>query len=310
MSFDVPILFICFNRPTTTKKVFDVIRTIRPNSLYISIDGPREENRGEILAVNEVEKIFTNIDWPCNLKILKQDKNLGGKEGPLAAIDWLFENEAFGIILEDDCLPNRDFFYFCKVMLHKYKENERIYTITGDNFQDGVERGRNYYYFSKFNHVWGWATWRRAWQFNDPKIKFWPKWSQSLEWVNFTPDMVERKYWNNIFDRVYAGDIDTWDYPWMASVWERGGLTVTPNTNLVSNIGFSKDATRTRSSGSKYANMKVGSIELQECSPLVVRDIDADKYVFNNLFKGSWLRFPLNVFQPLRELIAVLRKYV
>jgi len=195
--------------------------------------------------------------------------------------------------LEDDCLPGEDFFIFCESLLTRYKCDERVWAITGDNFQSGKRRGFGSYYFSRYNHAWGWATWRRAWSKFDPRLSFWPRWRRSSEWKKEVGDRVERRYWENIFDRVYNREMESaWDYPWTATVWFYGGLTATPNVNLVSNIGFGPDATHTARADSPLAGMETSALGEVTHPACVVQDQAADRYVFDHTFGGKSLRFP------------------
>jgi hypothetical protein len=286
------ILFLVFNRPETTSRVFEVIKKIRPKRLYVASDGPRLSKINEVEKVNLVRKIATAVNWPCEVKTLFRKQNLGCKSAVSSGIKWFFENEEQGIILEDDCLPHLDFFYFCEKLLEKYRNDEKILTITGDNFQNGIMRGSNSYYFSKYFHCWGWATWRRTWDCYDGEIKFWPKWKQSVDWINKFPDKIERKYWSSVFDKVYFNQIDTWDYPFMASLWNKGGLNLIPNVNLVSNIGFGPEATHTISINDKNSNLSVGVIGELKYSAEIEQCQIADKYTFNITFGGKNLRMP------------------
>jgi len=254
------VLFLIFNRPHTTARVFEAIRQAKPPRLYVAADGPRSVDKDEVDRVASARSVATAVDWPCEVHTLFRDRNLGCKCAVSSALNWFFEHESQGIILEDDCLPHIDFFYFCEALLGRYALDERVWVVTGDNFQNGVRRGDESYYFSRFNHVWGWATWRRAWQKADMGIKFWPEWKQSEAWGNFWTDPMARTYWEKIFDRMYREEIDTWDYPWTASVWYHGGLTATPNSNLVSNIGFGSESTHTKSVTSSFAEMATGTI--------------------------------------------------
>lgn len=286
------VLLLVFNRPETTTRVFEAIRQAKPPRLYVAADGPREGRAGEADRVAKVREIATAVDWPCEVKTLFREKNLGCKYAVSGAITWFFENEEQGIILEDDCLPHPDFFSFCSTLLECYADDERVSVITGNNFQNGKQRGDGSYYFSRHNHVWGWASWRRAWQNYDINLSFWPDWKRSANWRSEFSDPIERRYWEKIFDQMYAHQIDTWDYPWAASVWYQGGLTATPNVNLVSNIGFGKDATHTKSKKNKHAELQVRSIgELKHPSE-VVRNEEADCWAFDYHFDGKNLRFP------------------
>ena len=280
--FNTPVLFLIFNRSDTASCVFEKIRQAKPSRLYVAGDGPRE-GYNEEEKVAKVREIATRVDWDCEVITLFRDKNLGCKNGVSGAINWFFEYEEQGIILEDDCLPHRDFFNFCENLLDRYAKDKRVSVITGNNFQNKKWRGNASYYFSKYNHVWGWATWRRAWIHYDGDIKFWPRWRNSKAWLNHTPNKVERKYWRNIFDRVYEGQIDTWDYSWTASTWCKGGLTATPNVNLVSNIGFGDHATHTKDKNSKFSNMSVNSLGNLTHPKKVERNYLADSLTFEYL---------------------------
>ncbi len=294
------VLFLVFNRPQTTAQVFEVIRRVQPPRLYVASDGPRADQWCEVDLVKEVRKIATRVDWPCELRTLFRDKNLGCKKAVSSAINWFFEQEQQGIILEDDCLPHPDFFQFCEILLDYYADNERIFAITGNNFQNGQKRGNASYYFSKYPHIWGWATWQRAWQHYQRDISFWPEWSQSEDWLRKTLNRAERRYWRKIFDRVYQDKIDTWDYQWIASVWYAGGLTAVPNVNLVSNIGFGKEATHTRRI-SPLANLATEPIGEITHPSVVKQDIEADHYTFRKVY---------GLEKKIKQLFMILRSHI
>ena len=296
------VLFLVFNRPDTTAQVFDAIRKARPPRFYVAADGPRANREGEAERVATVREIATAVDWPCEVKTLFREENLGCKSGVSGGITWFFDHEEQGIILEDDCLPHLDFFPFCETLLNRYADDERVSVITGNNFQDGRHRGDASYYFSKYNHCWGWATWRRAWQYYQGDLSFWPQWRTSADWPRLTPDPVERAYWGRIFERVRARAIDSWAYPWTGCVWYQGGLTATPNVNLVSNIGFGVDSTHTASASSPLANMATVAIGAIEHPAAVVQDAEADRYVFDHTFGGRSLRFPYSLLRLPRRM--------
>tara|TARA_B110000027_G_scaffold52978_1_gene57742 strand:- start:181 stop:1095 length:915 start_codon:yes stop_codon:yes gene_type:complete len=300
---ETPILLIAFNRPEITNKVFEKIRNSKPKRLYIAIDGPRSNIPFEQEKVNKVSDIFKNIDWDCKTYFLKRKSNLGCKKSVSEAIEWFFKHEKLGIILEDDCLPNSDFFLYCQELLLRYEHNKKIYMITGDNFQDGIIRGTDSYYFSKLTHVWGWATWRRAWDNYDSSMSFWPSFKKSEEFKKIFNSNSEQRYFKSIFDAVHKDKIDTWDYQWTASMWHKGGLSITPNKNLVENIGFGPDATHT-----KIETPRTRSQLTQEILPLthpslVIRDYKADEYVFLNVFGGSKMGLLRRIIQKLKSLM-------
>ena len=308
-SLKTAVLLLLFNRPDTTTHVFEKIRQIKPQRLYVASDGPREGYDGEIEKITKAREIATKVDWPCEVKTLFRDKNLGCKRGVSTAITWFFEHEEQGIILEDDCVPHLDFFIFCENLLEHHAKDKRVSIISGNNFQNGQWRGDTSYYFSKYNHIWGWATWRRAWNDYQGDIKFWPEWSNSKAWLNYMPDKVERKDWKKIFDQVYAGQIDSWAYPWTASTWYKNGLTATPNINLVSNIGFGDEATHTKLKNHKLSNRQTMELNHITHPKQIIIDKEADRFAFDYAFGGKDQRFPYNwLIFPYRVFNYIFRK--
>jgi hypothetical protein len=289
------VAFVAFNRPDLTRSTFAAIRAWRPRRLFLIADGPRDGHPSDAERCAEVRGILERVDWPCAVHRDFADRNLGLKRRIVSGLDRVFESVDRAIVLEDDCLAHPDFFRFCEELLDRYADDERVWAVTGDNFQDGRHRGDASYYFSRYNHCWGWATWRRAWKHNDPDIRFWPGWRDSKDWTRAIPDAVERRYWTAIFDRVAAGDLDnSWAYPWTASVWRHGGLCATPNANLVSNIGFSAEATHTRQPG-EGANLPARPLSAITHPATVERDARADRHAFNRHFGGWRLRFPITL---------------
>lgn len=300
---ETPVLLIAFNRPEITEKVFEKIAKSKPKKFYISIDGPRKHISTDTEKVQKVRKIFEKISWDCETNFLVREKNLGCKKSVSKAIGWFFEKEEKGIILEDDCLPNSEFFKYCEELLTRFEKNEDIYMITGDNFQDGRKRGEGSYYFSKLAHVWGWATWRRAWNNYDLDMKFWPEFRDSKKFKSIFKSKNAQNYFKTIFDLVYKDKIDTWDYQWTASMWYNEGMSVTPNSNLVKNIGFGPDATHTKIETERTQNQSTSKI-LPLTHPFkIIRDYNADEYVFLNVFGGSKVNLIKKIFLKLKFLI-------
>ena len=278
-----PVVYIIFNRPRHTRKTFEAIRAQRPSQLFIIADGPRTGHPTDEDRCREVLEIVAVIDWPCDVHRNYSEENLGCKQRIVSGLNWVFSQVETAVVLEDDCLPHSDFFSFCETLLDKYKDDERVWAITGCNFQEGRKRGDASYYFSKYMHVWGWATWRRAWKQNAPALSFWPEWKASRHWRNHTPDALERRYWTDRFDRMYRNEIDTWDYPWTACIWHHGGLIATPNVNLVTNIGNGPDGTHTTVSVDQEGLPVYPLGELTH--PIKVQqDRRADRYVFDFRF--------------------------
>lgn len=214
--FNVPILLIIFNRPDAAQQVFNVIRSMQPRKLFVAADGPRPGMKGEVGLCEKSRRIATSVDWECEVYTLFRDQNLGCGLGPSSAITWFFENVEEGIILEDDCVPSYSFFQFCETLLDYYRDTHKVMHISGNNFQLGKKRGKGSYYFSRFTHSAGWATWRRAWKYYD---------------FNLMPKE----------HRAHA-----WDIQWELSVKGQNGIAVLPNVPLINNIGFGPNATHTK----------------------------------------------------------------
>lgn len=242
---NTPLAFIVFNRPETTLRVFELIRQIAPTRLFIIADGPRGERGGEDKLCAEVRAIVENITWPCDVQRNYSDNNMGCKHRVSSGLDWLFSNVEEAIILEDDCLPDPSFFPFCEELLSKFRNDERIGHISGINFQFEQKQSDDSYYFSRYPHVWGWATWRRAWQDYDVKMKYWPLCKSESRLLDVFGDERLTSYWEKVFSQVHDGLIDTWDYQWTFTALINSRLSITPQYNLVSNIGFGEQATHT-----------------------------------------------------------------
>jgi hypothetical protein len=281
-TLNTAVLFLVFNRLDTTKQVFEVIRQAKPPRLYIAADGARENREGESEKVKVVrDYIASNIDWQCEVKTLFREQNYGCKMAVSGAIDWFFANEEKGIILEDDCLPSQSFFWFCEELLEKYEDDMRVGMISGDNFQNGIKRGDADYYFSIYNHIWGWASWANRWKNYDVELEF-------INDSSFIDDLLEnkqtKKYWQNVFEEMKQQKIDTWDYQWTFSLWGNRQLTVLPNTNLIKNIGFGADATHTTGE-SKQSNMEHFEIVLKNHPASVERNLVADDFTGKMMFE-------------------------
>jgi hypothetical protein len=284
-----PVAFIIFNRPDTTARVFAEIAKARPPKLLVVGDGARANRAGETDKVATTRAIIERVDWPCEVLTNFSEVNLGCKVRVSSGLDWVFEQVPEAIILEDDCLPHPTFFRFCEEMLEHYRDDLRIGMISGDNFQFGKITNDDSYYFSKYNFIWGWASWRNRWKDHyDIGIKRWPKMQEEDRIKDWFDIAVERNYWNNIFDQIYANKIDTWDYQWYFSSLVNNRLTIVPNSNLISNIGFGLDATHT-TSGSPLDNLTMEQISFPVKHPIGIFATKIfDSYVFNQYLKPNY----------------------
>lgn len=284
------VLFLVFNRLDTTTQVFEAIRFVRPTRLYIAADGPRDSKNGEDAKIKAVrDYVMGHIDWDCAVKTLFREKNLGCKYAVSGGINWFFENEEMGIILEDDCLPHPSFFRFCEELLDRYRDDERIGIINGDNFLFGKRRTHDSYYFSRYAHIWGWASWRRMWQKYDVEMKQWPA-VKDGEWLS---DILQNKklvkYCHYIFESVFNNKIDTWDYQLFFSCLINATLNIVPNYNIVSNIGHCIDSTHTHQ---KNQFSEIPTIEMRfplSHPSMIIRDALADSVIEREQFSKPFI---------------------
>ena len=277
-----PVLFIIFKRPETTREVMEAIRKAQPSRLYVAADGPRANRPGEAEACDATRKIATAVDWPCQVFTLLRKENLGCKLGVSTAIDWFFEHEPEGIILEDDVVPNQSFFFFCAELLNRYRNDTRIGMIGGANFQMGVKRGEDSYYFSRLYHVWGWASWRRAWQKYDREMRSWPLFKKIDGFSQMGLSGALKAHYFNPLEDVSAGKIDTWDYQWVFSCLSQNMLSIIPQENMISNIGFGANATHTMNAKSPQSRLQTQQMSFPLSHPAIcIANMDADLATVN-----------------------------
>lgn len=234
---DIPVLTILFNRPNNVKILIEKLKVIKPKNLYVAIDGPREDNKDDIKRINECKKIIEDIDWDCRIYKLYRTNNLGCAMGVSSAISWFFEKVEMGIILEDDCIPCEAFFEFSHQMLIKYRYNNSVLHINGARWNEEFTIQESYFY-SNISHIWGWATWKRAWSFYDFEMKEWPVLKKTNTLSRYFQKSKSIKYWENTFDRFTALSVkNTWDYQWQYTIFLNNGIVINPRENLVQNIG-------------------------------------------------------------------------
>ena len=279
---NTPVLLLIFNRPDTAAVVFERIRMARPKRLYIAADGPRNDQ--EAVRCEETRKLVEQVDWDCQVKTLFRMENLGCKRAMSSGITWFFEQEAEGIVLEDDCVPDPSFFGFCSHMLAHYRTDDRIGHIGGSNLQLGQKRGPYSYYFSRMTHAWGWAGWRRVWESYDVDMKTFPDFQRLDVLKNIPSHAPFSASWYAVFQENYAGKVDSWAYPYTYHNLVNNRLSVIPNQNLIRNIGFRADSTHTADSGHVYANLDTTPLHSIEHPPIIVADVEAD--IFTQVQEG------------------------
>ena len=305
-----PVCFIIFNRPDVTQRVFEKIREAKPPKLLVIADGARANKIGEQEKCLAARAIIHQVDWKCEVLTNYSDVNLGCRKRIYTGLDWVFSQVEEAIILEDDCLPDPSFFRFCEELLEEYRHNTKIMLVSGQNLQFGQKR-RNYsYYFSRYNHCWGWATWKRAWQYYDDTMELWPLVKNENWLFDILQDEQAFRYWSATFQGMYEG-FDTWDYPWLFACYINQGLSVLPNINLVSNIGFGKEGTHATDTNSILANIPVEEMQFPlKHPPFIVRDTQADNFTERTFYSGSLSKTQqtINITELLNNAIHLLDK--
>jgi len=263
--FETPIVFIIFRRPDTTQRVFDEIAKVKPKQLYVIADGPRTPE--DIPRVEATRSIIDQVDWECRVHKKIADENLGLRHGISSGLNWVFEQVEEAIIVEDDCLPHPTFFQYCEDLLNYYRDDERVMHISGDNFGYKRARGVNdSYFFSRYAYIWGWATWRRAWEKYDVNMLDWEINSKDILGKLERP--MDRVFWEKHWQNTYEAKNRTWSYQWLYTCIKHDGLCVTPYENLVANIGMGNASTNTNDPNSLLAELSTKAIEFPLIHPM------------------------------------------
>lgn len=248
-----PVVLLVFNRPDLTAKVFEAVRAARPPVLFVAADGPRGDRPDDVRLCSQTREIVQGVDWDCDVHWKFADRNLGCGPAVSQAMEWVFDGVERAVVLEDDCVPDPTFFPFCDELLELYQKDSRIMQIAGSNLQTPAEVfGVASYSFASFPLVWGWATWRRAWQHYDIAMTNWPRFRDTGGLDGLHATRSRRRHLRHEWNSIHAGN-GTWDHQWQYTVMSQHGLSIYPATNLVTNLGFRADATQTTLAGSMAA---------------------------------------------------------
>lgn len=257
-----------------------ILQPHRPERIWLIADGPKQENQEEKdlcrAARREAEG---GVTWDCRIRKIYAQENLGLRRNVEEGLDAVFAEESEAILLEDDCHPSHDFFSFCEEMLEHYRNEPRLAGVSGNCFLPKTAPLDSDYFFSRYLHIWGWATWARAWKDYRRREWSWPE----KGFREYFPEATrqEEKYWNRIFARVNSGEINTWDYPWLAHCWFRGWVSITPAQNLVKNLGFGPEATHTKDHQVKVGIEREGVLPSPYRGPREIQsNPDLDRLIF------------------------------
>ncbi|MBO4281804.1 MAG: hemolysin hemolytic protein [Bacteroidales bacterium] len=279
--YDIPILFVFFNRPEIALRAFQSIRACRPKRLYLACDGPREHVPGEGKVVEELRaSVCASVDWDCSVQTFFQEKNVGCGPNVHAAISWLFANEEWGIVLEDDCIADPSFFPYVQDLLETYRDDQRVGMIAGTNPVASAYKAPYSYLFSRFKNCWGWASWRRAWEAMD----------FSMQWRN-TPLAAsvidnsgyrgkDNHRWKWQLQYIDNAWVSSWDWQWYFTLSARNQLCVFPGVNLISNIGNDAAATHNASGNITFRTYAM-AFPLRR-PPVMAPDIAFEKQMYRH----------------------------
>jgi hypothetical protein len=287
-----PVAFFIFNRPELTRLSFSAIREARPPRLYVVADGPRASHPQDRELTLAARAIVDDVDWPCQVIANFSDRNLGCKRRIASGLDWVFGQEERAIIIEDDCLVDQSFFPFCDQLLERYEDEPKVHMISGCNVHsDRLTTGASYY-FSRCYHIWGWASWARAWRTYDLDMADWGA-RRKTEWpAALTGDQRVADLARHLFDLSHSNALDQWDFQWVYSGWKRDALAIVPSVNLVKNVGFGPQATHQRRPPAHVTRMSLSSMEFPLNHPsdvATIDDLDAAEWrmAFPHWFSGG-----------------------
>jgi hypothetical protein len=297
-TIDTPVLFLIFSRPDTTRKVFEAIRSARPSRLFIAADGPRAHKEGEAEKCEECRKVATEVDWPCEVHTLFRTENIGCGKGVSGAISWFFEHVEEGIILEDDTLPGPGFFRFCSDLLEKYRYDTRVMAVSGSSLPCRLSEHSEYsYFFSNWDYIWGWATWRRAWKYYDYSMPHYEHMVQNGYFGSNYYSLFEKYYINHSYDRSYYANksVTWWSYQWGYARKINSGLVAVPVRNFIVNIGLGAGATNTTAEN-RWSFFKFEKMDFPLKHPdFVMVDRTTDDEIFKRHFTTPLSRMKSHV---------------
>lgn len=283
---DVPVLLIFFSRPGCFEKVFEQVKKARPSKLFLYQDGPRKGNERDKDGIKKCREIAENIDWDCEVYRYYQEKNVGCDPSEYIAQKWAFGYVDRCIILEDDDVPTQSFFPFCRELLERYKDDQRINMICGMNNLETVNSPYSYL-FSMTGSIWGWATWRRV-------VDEWEN-----DYAFLTPGYDRDKLFDSLrMHSLYSAKrLQTWEsnkasgvehYETILGLGQYVGnrLNIVPTKNMIINIGNTPEGSTHSASGieeiphglRKIYTMKSYELEFPLKHPkYVIEDVEFQK---------------------------------
>jgi len=300
----VPVVVFIYRRDDHLQRVLRGIRTYRPSRVFCFADTWEKGNEnGKNQCLRARATLRAGIDWPCRLEMRCALKKLGLKKNVETGLTHVFRKVPHAIVLEDDCVPTREFFRFCEEGLREHKNDPKVMSISGSCFLPSNTVVNAGAYLSQYPHCWGWATWRSAWKRYSSQYSA-KTMTRVLEKQSF--GQKEKKHWRRVIQQMQSGQISSWAYLWMFAHWQSGSRSLNPTSNLVNNIGFDASAENTKDLGGKLKTRSHGDIfdQLLQLAPEAVSK-EWDKEVFINHYKRLSGRLSL-----MEKVAKKLRRYL
>lgn len=283
----LPILVLGFNRPERLRELLLSLPLNRISQVFVSLDGPRGNRSSDVTSCAMSLQVAQEFQRSHPTTIRQAKENQGTAIAVPAGINWFFEHVEYGIILEDDCKPSQSFFDFTAELLPLYEHDQRVLMVSGNNYYYDRLLDPNVYVFSRHGHIWGWATWRRAWEIYDHSMEDWSELRRS-SWLEkvCSSNKTAVRYWRWVFDQTVRDRVEAWDYRWTFAMWKVGGLSIVPPRNLVENTGFDESSTNTTECPAWYHRIPRGPIQLPLLHPTKVEaDEIMDRWTDINIFE-------------------------
>ncbi len=287
-----PVLFIIFTQPDVTAEVFAAIRAAKPKRLYLAADGARGNRPGEAADCEATRQVVSKIDWDCECKTFFRSENAGCRKNVSEAISWFLDAVGEGIILEYDCLPHPDFFTYCATLLQRYREDRRVMSINGSNLQFGQRRGDGDYFFARLPNTWGWATWKRAWDLWEGDLKTLPRFMEQKAMESLFPDRETAGHLIGKFQDVFEGrNTSTWGFGWVYAHLAYNGASIYPESNLISNLGFTPKATHANDEKSAFSRIPLVGLASFRAPSFEIPVLSADQSIVRlAAYVPPWVR--------------------
>ena len=283
-----PVVLFVSRQIDLTQQVFKAIAQAKPPKLFIVAN--EVSNSEEAKLYQEVQAVIQQVDWECEVFTHFATEHLELKKYVASSLDWVFSQVEEAIILEEGYLPVPSFFYFCQTLLERYRHDERVVHISGNNLQLGHQWTPYSYYFSHYTSTGGWATWRSAWRHFDIEMTTWSEVRDSKLLVNILENPYELDYWTDIFENIYRGKVDGWEHIWTYCCWMQNGLSILPESNLISNLNLQEDTVSTQLLNATVIGLPALDIWDIDHPPFIVKHRGADAFTFDYLLGGKEMK--------------------